>query len=377
METSLYIHIPFCKRKCLYCDFYSEVYDRELSSDYIDVIINQVEKLPQTFSTIYIGGGTPSALEPRLLERLLKALRPKFAGATALEFTMEANPESLDDRRIKVLLDSGVTRLSIGVQSLDDRKLKKLGRLHDAEKASGSVYLAAKRGFSNISIDLIFGVWGESPEDWKREIGQALRLPVNHVSCYSLTYEKGTPLFSALLNKSVLPIEDDRSSAMYETAMELLAARGFKQYEISSFARHEDFKCRHNLSYWENNPYVGLGASAVSYMDGVRAKNVSNIREYIKRHRSGADLIESSEKLSPVRRARETAAIKIRTRDGIDFRWFKEKTGYDLQKLECKVLSELTEKDLIKYKREGNSLTGVALKHRGVLFCDTVSSALL
>ena len=376
METSLYIHIPFCKRKCLYCDFYSEIYDRELSSAYIDVMIDQIAGSPHRFSTIYIGGGTPSALEPELLERLLKALRPKFAGAS-LEFTVEANPESLDDRRIKVLSDSGVTRLSIGVQSLDDRKLKKLGRLHNAESARGAVHLARKRAFSNIGIDLMFGVWGETAKGWKDELDEAVRLPVSHISCYSLTYEKGTPLFKAVLNKSVLPIEDDRSSAMYETAMELLALRGFKQYEISNFAGAEEFKCRHNISYWENNPYIGLGASAVSYMDGIRAKNVPDIREYIKRYRSGASLIESSEKLSPVRRAKETAAIKIRTRDGIDFGWFREKTGYDLEELERKALSELADKDLIKYKREGDSLTGIALKHRGILFCDTVSSALL
>lgn len=376
METSLYIHIPFCKRKCLYCDFYSEAYEQKLSSAYIDVIIGQIEKLPQAFSTIYIGGGTPSALEPELLERLLKALRPKFA-ESALELTVEANPESLDDCRLKVLLDSGVTRLSIGVQSLDDRKLKKLGRLHNVEKARGAVRLAANRGFSSINIDLIFGVWGEAPEDWKSEIEEAVKLPVSHISCYSLTYEKTTPLFKALLNKSIRPIEDDRAAAMYETAIGLLAVRGFKQYEISNFAKCEEFKCRHNINYWENNPYIGLGASAVSYMDGARAKNVSNIREYIRRYQDGASLIESSEKLSPARSARETAAIKIRTRDGIDFRWFREKTGYDLQALEREALSELADKDLIKYKREGDSLAGIALKHRGILFCDAVSSALL
>lgn len=376
METSLYIHIPFCARKCLYCDFYSEIYDQEFSSAYIDVIMDQIGKIPHRFSTIYIGGGTPSVLSPELLERLLKTLNPKLV-ESGLEFTVEANPESLDDRRIKILLNSGVTRLSIGVQSLDDRKLKKLGRLHNAEKARGAVHLAAKRGFSNIGIDLIFGAWGETVEDWKSEIDEAVKLPVSHISCYSLTYEKGTPLFKAVLNKSILPIEDDRSSAMYEMTMELLPVRGFKQYEISNFAKSEESRCRHNMSYWENNPYIGLGASAVSYTDGVRAKNVSNIREYIKRYRRGTSLVESSEKLSPVRSARETAAIKIRTRDGIDFKWFREKTGYDLKELERKALSDLMDKDLIKYKREGGSLTGITLKHRGILFCDTVSATLL
>jgi oxygen-independent coproporphyrinogen-3 oxidase len=377
MERSLYIHIPFCKRRCLYCDFYSTPYDRALSRDYVETIISQIKKLSGRFSTVYIGGGTPSVLEPELLKRLLKALRPKLISGTGVEFTVEANPESLDDHRMKILSDSGVNRLSIGVQSFLDGKLKKLGRLHDADKARGSVCLAVKRGFLNISIDLIFGVWGERPEDWEREVEEASELPVKHISCYSLTYEKGTPLFKAILDKTIRPLDDDRASVMYEAAMDRLPRRGFGQYEISNFAKGSAFGCRHNMSYWENNPYIGLGASAVSYTGTVRAKNVSSVRKYIERYKYGTSLIESSEKLSPVRRAKETAAIKIRTRDGINFKRFKNKTGYDLPRLGRGALAELLDKDLIRYKREGADLTGVALKRRGYLFCDMVSAAFL
>lgn len=377
MERSLYIHMPFCKRKCLYCDFYSIPYDHRLSREYIEVIISQIKRLPGRFTTVYIGGGTPTVLDPELLKSVLKALKPKLAARSEGEFTVEANPESLDDRRIKILLDSGVNRLSIGVQSIRDVKLKKLGRLHNAKKARESVYLAAKRGFSNISIDLIFGVWGERPEDWKREVEEASVLPVKHISCYSLTYEKGTPLLTAILNKTIQPIEDDLASEMYEMAIDLLAGGGFRQYEISNFAKRGGYECRHNISYWENNHYTGIGASAVSYISGVRAKNVSSVPEYIKRHKDGVSLIDSNEKLSSVRRAKETAAIKIRTSDGIDFKWFRDKTGYDLLKLDRDAVTDLLSKDFIRYKREGARLTGVALKHRGYLFCDTVSAALL
>ncbi len=377
MERSLYVHIPFCKRKCLYCDFYSIPHDHKLSHEYIEVIISQIKKLSGRFSTVYIGGGTPSVLEPKLLKRFLKALKPKLTAGERGEFTVEANPESLDDRRIKILLDSGVNRLSIGVQSLREGKLKKLGRLHSAGKARESVYLAAKRGFSNISIDLIFGVWGELSDDWKGEVEEASALPVKHISCYSLTYEMAAPLFKALLDKTVRPIEDARASVMYEAAIDLLAGRGFGQYEISNFAKSGPYRCRHNISYWENNPYIGLGPSAVSYIDGVRAKNVSSVPEYIKRYKDGVSLIDSSEKLSSVSRAKETAAIKIRTRDGIDFKWFRDRTGYDLLKLDHEAVAELLNKDFIRYKREGALLTGIALKRRGYLFCDTVSAALL
>lgn len=374
MQTALYIHIPFCKRKCLYCDFYSALYDPRLSQLYINVIIGQIEKLDQDISTVYIGGGTPSALDPELIERLLKALKPKLQGAT--EFTIEVNPESLDDERMKIFLSNGVNRLSIGVQSFDEQRLKKLGRIHSADKARESVILAAKRGLTNISIDLIFGVWDEKPDRWKAELEEAVRLPARHISCYALTYEKDTPLFRALANKSIVPLEDDQVAAMYETAIDILGLRGFKQYEISNFAC-EGFKCKHNLSYWENNAYIGLGASAVSYIDGVRAKNVSSVREYIKRYEKAETLTESREKLSPIKTARETAAIKIRTKDGIDFTWFKAKTGYDFPELERKAIAELLEKDLIKYKKENNLPSGIRLKRKGFLFCDTVSSALL
>ena len=374
MNPSLYIHIPFCRRKCFYCNFYSDVCDSQTASSYIDVLMRQIEGLGHSLSSIYIGGGTPTALDTSLLTKLLKSLFKHALGA--MEFTIEANPESLDEEKVKLFLDSGVNRISIGVQSLRDEKLKSLGRIHTARKAIDSVLLAAGKGFKNISIDLIFGVWGEKIESWKKELEEAVRLPVTHCSVYELTYEKGTPLFAALKNKSIAPLEDDVVANMYEMAIDLLGLRGIKQYEVSNFAK-DGFECRHNQNYWENNSYIGLGPSAVSYMDGVRTKNISDVKEYVKRFERGDKLAESSEKLSPIRRAKETAAIKIRTKDGIDFGWFKDKTGFDFEKLEKGALKELIEQDLIKYKEENNIHSGIALKRRGFLFCDTVSSTLL
>jgi len=254
--------------------------------------------------------------------------------------------------------------------------LKKLGRIHNCAKAKEAVSLAHKRGFKDIGTDLMFGVWGERLEDWKRELDEAVRLPITHVSCYELTYEKGTPLFSALDNKSIQPLDDEITSKMYEMAIETLALRGFKQYEVSNFAK-PGFESKHNMRYWVNGPYIGLGPSAVSYIDGVRSKNRSDVIDYIARFESGKTLTESSEKLSPVDSARETAAVKIRTRDGIDFKWFKARTGFDFLELERKALPRLMEDGLIKYKRDGDAETGICLKRKGFLFCDTVSSALV
>ena len=374
MAASLYIHIPFCRRKCVYCDFYSIIYDNKAASSYIDVLTDQIKKIDKGPSSIYIGGGTPTALEPDLLKRLFKALEPYSQNVS--EFTIEANPESLDGEKAKLLLDSGVNRLSIGIQSLNDQKLKRLGRLHDSKRALDAVAKAERAGFKNISADFIFGVWGETPEEWKKELEKIAKLPVTHISCYSLTYEKGTPLFSVLENKSISPVGEDVAASMYEAAIDILSLGGFKQYEVSSFAK-EGFRCAHNVSYWENSSYTGLGASAVSYAEGVRVKNVSDVSDYIKRFHSGKPLYEFREKLPPVKRARETAAIKIRTKDGIDFSWFRDKTGFDFMELERKALACLIEDGLIKYKKDGERLTGICLKRKGFLFCDTVSSALL
>ncbi len=375
MDNALYIHIPFCRRKCVYCDFYSMINDEGLASEYIDAVSEQIARLPyDKFHTIYIGGGTPTVLNISSWRILLTSLG-RFSN-NAMEFTVEANPESLDDVKVRMLLDHGVNRLSIGIQSLDGQKLKKLGRIHNAGKSEESVMIASKMGFKNISVDMIFGVWGETSEKWARELDLVVRLPVNHISCYSLSYEKGTPLFEAVKNKSVVPLEDDAVAAMYGSAIERLSVRGFKQYEVSNFSM-EGYECKHNLNYWGNNAYLGIGPSAVSYIDGVRSKNVPDVGEYLKRVKDGKPLTVSSERLSPVRRAKETAAVKIRTREGIDFDWFRERTGFDFPELEKKALRDLLEKDLIKYKKSGEVIAGICLKRKGFLFCDTVSSALL
>jgi len=340
----------------------------------VDVLSAQIEKLEHGFSTIYIGGGTPTVLDKDSLRILLNGLK-RFLRDTR-EFTIEANPESLDDDKVRLLLDSGVNRLSIGVQSLNDQKLKRLGRIHAVARAKEAVYSAAKKGFKNISADLIFGIWDEDIERWRAEVAEMAKMPITHISCYELTYEKNTPLFLAVKNKSIAPLEDEVVAAMYEQAIDLLALGGFKQYEVSNFSK-EGFECKHNLNYWDNGSYVGLGPSAFSYMDGVRQKNVADVREYIKRAEAGKALIEFSEKLSPARRAKETAAVGIRTKEGIDFERFKDKTGFDFLDLEKKALTKLVEEGFIKYKKENNELTGVCLKRKGFLFCDTVSSAFL
>ncbi len=364
--SSLYIHIPFCRKKCLYCDFCSVDYDSILGGEYVDVLCRQIADLQGKFSSIYIGGGTPSVLGALVLSKLLKALNGLVESET--EFSVEANPESLNEDILEVMRDNRLNRLSIGVQSLNNRKLKNLGRIHDAHTAYQAVSRAKKKGFDNISIDLIFGLWDEDLEVWKQDLKEAVSLPVKHISTYCLTYEKGTPLFMAKEKGEIKPLDNESSGRMYEYAMDYLEGNGFKQYEVSNFSQ-DGFSCRHNLNYWDNNEYLGLGPSAVSYVDGIRKENIREVKEYILRVKSGKDCVLSSEKLAPLARAKETAALKIRTAGGIDFSWFKRNTGFAFSELEADALPKLTEAGLISYNKGG-----ICLTKKGFLFADSVSA---
>lgn len=313
-------------------------------------------------------------LHKDLLGRLLLGLK-RFAGDD-VEFTVEANPESLDEENSRLLLDEGVNRISIGLQSFSDEKLQKLGRIHTAREGAKAIDISREAGFRNISIDLIFGVWGENLAGWKSELKKAVQSGARHISCYSLSYEENTALFSAKDKGNILPLEEETVADMYEYTIDYLPGQDFGHYEVSNFAK-DDYCCRHNLNYWDNDPYIGLGASAVSYLDGIRTTNVSDIKEYIRKVKAGEDPTGSSEKLSDVDRAKETAAVKIRTKEGIDFRWFGERTGFDLCELEKDALPGLIEKDLLGYKRRRGHSAGIRLTKKGFLFCDTVSSGLL
>jgi len=374
MSNSLYIHIPFCRKKCIYCDFYSIEWEPILASKYIDVLKDQIKKLDISFSTIFIGGGTPSIIELSQWIKILKELN-KIKSKNC-EFSIELNPESTTNDLLHIFKDFGVNRLSLGIQSLSEDNLKKLGRLHSVSDGLKVLDLARSLGFSNLSIDLIYGIWGQSLANWKKEIQQAARLPIEHLSCYTLTYEQGTPLFSLMKDKSIKVSSDKLVAEMFMYNIEFLIKAGFKHYEVSNFAK-EGFECKHNLNYWHNHSYLGLGAGAVSYWRGVRAKHICDVKDYIINHKSGKSMIYSSERLNSKQKAGETAAIKIRTKQGIDFDWFNGQTGYDLAVTKRVELRELIKKGLIRLIVEKGKNKGISLTNKGFLFCDEVSSSLL
>ena len=311
------------------------------------------------------------------LEQLKKIfLSLRRLSKRSVEFTIEANPESLTEEKLSLFLDEGVNRISIGAQSFDNSKLKRLGRLHDDSCAVETVAKAKKIGFKNISIDLIFGVWDEVVPAWKDDLEIAADLPITHISCYSLTYEPGAFIKECVKNGSIIPLPEEKAADMYNLAISYLADKGFAQYEISNFSK-PGFCCKHNYAYWNNDPYTGLGPSAVSYVDGVRIENIPDVSGYIGKVRSGVQPIGSSEKLSPEERAKETAAVKIRTMEGIGFDWFKKKTLFELPDLERRVLPKLIADGLVEQSKASLAAEGVRLTRKGILFCDMVSSAFL
>ncbi len=263
MNKSLYIHIPFCKQKCNYCDFYSIAYDHELAAEYIDILCYEIKRFDRKFETIYIGGGTPSVLAEAQLIKLLTVIKQKKD--KVCEFTVEVNPESFNSDLAKLFFRFGINRLSIGLQSINNEKLAKLNRIHNAKQGLEAIDVAHKAGFVDVGVDCIFGVWGESEGSWRKEIRAIAKLLLTHISPYSLTYEKSTPLYRKVQAKMLKPVSDNTEARMYEYAMSCLPKKGFLQYEVSNFSKN-GYQCRHNNNYWQGGDCWAVGASAVSYV---------------------------------------------------------------------------------------------------------------
>lgn len=277
MSNGIYIHIPFCLAKCAYCDFNSEAGKLHLADSYISSLIGEMKAFSGTFAdTVYIGGGTPTALSCSQLEKLISAVNENFCLSPDTEFTVETNPKTADKEKYSLMKGLGVNRLSIGVQSFDDGELRALSRIHSAADARRAVTDAQGCGFSNISIDLMEGIPRQSKKSLEHSLSTALSLGVRHISVYSLIIEEGTPFYE---NTPPLPNEDEERE-MYDLTRSLLEEHGFLHYEISNYAL-PGFSSRHNTKYWTREPYYGFGAGAHSFYGGVRYENISDINEYI------------------------------------------------------------------------------------------------
>ena len=315
--AGIYIHIPFCKSRCKYCDFFSTTH-LEKQAQYVDALLMEMhDRLPNNpypISTIYIGGGTPSTLQVEHLRAIVEAIRREAKGERQ-EITLEANPGDITEEKARAWRAMGINRLSIGIQSFEDALLQLMGRRHNAEQARQAVAIAQAAGFDNISIDLMYALPSQTMEQWKKDVAQALQLGVQHISTYGLIYEEGTALTTLLDHGVIEAVDEDTEMQMYDYLVEQLTKHGFEHYEVSNFAL-PDRQSRHNSSYWNDIPYIGLGAGAHSYDGKVRSWNISNLDTYIEQAMVH-DLQPEKEVLTDEQRHTERIMLGLRTNKGV------------------------------------------------------------
>jgi len=373
--SGCYVHLPFCDRICPYCDFaVVELRGRRVRR-YLDALRAEIERSPhpiEPISTIYLGGGTPSVHAPDDLARLLATIFETFAvEAGSIECTLEANPSRLDDDRLRAARAAGITRLSVGVQSLDDRELKTLGREHDAEQARDFVRAARAAGHRNVNLDLIAGVPGQSAGSFARTLDAALALEPEHLSIYGLTIEAGTP-YAAWQRRdpSAFP-DDDAVGELLEIARERLNGAGLHQYEISNFAR-PGFACAHNLGYWRQFDCVAFGMSASGYERGMRYRNTRDFDRYCAAIESGESARDYVERLADGRRMGEAAMLALRTVDGIVDADFRARFGVDSVAAFRRARKKCSAAGLLEVDARGARLTD-----RGRLLANSVCAEFL
>ncbi|MBI3848694.1 MAG: radical SAM family heme chaperone HemW [Verrucomicrobia bacterium] len=390
--TSLYVHVPFCARKCEYCAFYSEASNGEIIDRYVRALIRELELVAAELKprTVFFGGGTPSLLNLRQWEKILKTMeRLDLLGAA--EWTVECNPATVSLDKARLLRDYGVNRISMGVQSLDETLLERLGRIHTRDMVFKSFDTLRAAGFDNLNIDLMFAVPGQTMSIWRDTLTEVMALGSEHLSCYEVIYEEDTPLY-AQLQAGQFDVDEDLACGMYDELIERGAQAGFVQYEIANFARdtrgengvlarwsNEDpaivpsitpslhhsiptRACRHNINYWRGGSFYGLGPSATSYVRGVRTKNWSNTQRYCQQLERGARAIESREELSPLSRAGEIAAFGLRMNAGWPFAQFQQIAGNDLRREWSDEMNQLVGQGWGRIDHHGFRLTRAGLR---------------
>ncbi|MBO4563821.1 MAG: radical SAM family heme chaperone HemW [Bacteroidaceae bacterium] len=329
--SGIYIHIPFCKTRCIYCDFFSttQLEQRELYVDAICKEIGMTDKYldGDTIHSIYFGGGTPSQLDTKQIGRIFDTIQAHHPIAPDCEITIELNPDDVTKAYADRLRQLPVNRVSLGIQSFHDDILRFIHRRHTSQQAIDAVRLLQENGFRNISIDLMFGFPDETLEAWQYDIEQALQMNVQHISAYSLMYEEGTKLYNLLTLHQIQEIDEELSRTMYQTLMERLKDAGFDHYEISNFAL-PDYYSRHNSSYWNNTHYLGLGAGAHSYNGTSRQSNVCNLKKYIDGIQHGEPCVDN-ETLTKDQQYNETVMTRLRTCKGLNTDDIKTNFGYD------------------------------------------------
>lgn len=374
------MHVPFCESKCTYCDFYSVAHDGSREARYVEALALEIgRRAPPGFAppTVFIGGGTPTALDDRDFDRLLEIVqrwaRPDAAAPDAVEWTVECNPNSLTPRKAAAMRAAGVTRVSIGVQSFDDAVLRSVGRVHDARQARAAVTVARDAGIPRVSIDLLFAIPGQGMATFERDLDAAIALGTDHVSAYALLYEHGTTLEKRRRAGRVLPEDEDVELAMLRRARQRLGDAGYLRYEISNFAR-PGAECRHNLVYWRNGEYLGVGASAASYLSGERRSNVASWPEWQEAMHGGRDAEATSERLDAARAMGEEVMCRLRLEEGLSLDALGARWRLDARATYTKVVARFVAAGLLVVDRDGDR---IVLTERGIEVADAVIAEFL
>ena len=371
METQpagIYIHVPFCIRKCRYCDFYSTT-DLNRRAAFLRALEREIELSPDPgpADSLYFGGGTPSLLDPEQIAAVISAAHAVFSFKPDTEITLEVNPGTVDRRVLADFKTAGVNRLNLGVQSFNDHNLAFLGRIHSAGEAAHSVEAARAAGFDNLGLDLIYGLPGQTAADLRRDVGKAVAYRPEHLSCYLLTFERGTPLDRAREQGRVAPLPDNETADLFLLNRELLAAAGYAQYEISNFARSADFQSCHNRKYWTFAPYVGLGPAAHTFLAPVRSWNHRKLGIYLDDLKKGRLPIEEKETLTATQQMIEAVYLGLRQTRGICVPEFDEKFTTEFETVFAPVLSDPFMEKLLARDADFCRLTP-----EGMLVMDTV-----
>lgn len=384
--AGIYIHIPFCKQRCIYCDFYSTT-SQEKENRYIEAVCTELElrkqSLPDPVHTIYIGGGTPSLLNPTSVKQLKECIDRNYRVMPDLEFTVEANPDDISPEWLEAMSRIGVNRISMGVQTFHDGHLKLLRRRHNSERAIQAVHLCQEHGFRNISIDLIYGLPEQTLEEWKADVAQAIALNVQHLSAYALIYEENTALWRMREQNKVQEADEELSLSMFEYLITELKNNGFEHYEISNFGL-PGFHSRHNSSYWNDTPYLGCGASAHSFIGMERMYNTANIDQYIK------DITRCREENLPYNEVCHCEVLDryehyndriitgLRTAAGLDLEKLEQDFGTELKNYCLKMAAPHLKENTLQITEENGHPQGVLkLSHRGLFLSDGIMSDLL
>jgi len=374
MADSIYIHIPFCIKKCIYCDFFSVPYDESTAYAYVCALCKELflkKHLVGKLKSVYIGGGTPSLLPGECFRQIFSCLKDNYELSPGTEVTVEANPGTLSESKIYLLLCLGVNRLSIGVQSFNNEELKVLGRIHTSEEALRSIELIGRAGLRNFSIDLIYGIPAQSFNSWRDSLSKAAECSPAHISTYELTPEKGTVLFDLINNPPLHPVSnlkmppEDSILDMYNYTIDSMANNGYEHYEISNFAKL-GFQCIHNLNYWNKGEYIGAGAGAHSFINGLRSRNVEDIHTYINQLSRGVIPEEDKIYLTLQDSLREWIFLGLRKTQGISIK-HAQNEGLDIL-LACR---EMIDSGHIEVRDDVFRLT-----RKGVVISNTIIAKL-